>query len=84
MITKDCIESAYCFCHQKWNIYSKSTMDWQKDDIEYAIASYVDGMDTELYAYLSAGNTEFLRDHTNFASDIQRAIVLLEQMMESK
>lgn len=82
MISKDSIESAYCFCHQKWNIYSKSTMDWQKDDIEYAIENYVAGMNSELYEYLSAGDGSFLRDHANFSSDIQRAISLLEKMME--
>ncbi len=57
-------------------------MDWQKDDIEFAIANYVDGMNPELYGCISGGNNEFLRDHTNFASDIQQAISILEQMME--
>ena len=36
MITKDAIETAYSFLHQKRNVYIHSTMDWQKDDIEYA------------------------------------------------
>ena len=36
MISKDSIESAYCFIHQKWRVYKFSTIDWQKDDIEYA------------------------------------------------
>jgi len=48
MITKDGIETAYSFLHQKRNVYIHSTLDWQKDDIEYAIASYVDGMSQEL------------------------------------
>ena len=48
MITKDSIESAYCFIHQKWRVYKFSTMEWQKDDIEYAIAQYVEGMDRQL------------------------------------
>ena len=57
MITKDSIETAYSFLHQKRrstsgrllptgrkNIYIHSTLDWQKDDIELAIGSYVDDM----------------------------------------
>ena len=40
MITKDSIETAYSFLHQKQRIYVHSTLDWQKDDIEIAIASY--------------------------------------------
>ena len=42
MIPKEAIEIAYSFLHQKRNVYIHSTLDWQKDDIEYAIASYVD------------------------------------------
>jgi hypothetical protein len=44
MITKDSIETAYSFLHQKQRIYVHSTLDWQKDDIEIAIASYADEM----------------------------------------
>ena len=62
MITKDSIETAYSFLHQKRrstsgrllptgrkNVYIHSSLDWQKDDIEYAIASYADDMSRELY-----------------------------------
>ena len=42
MITKDSIETAYSFLHQKQRIYAHSTLDWQKDDIEVPIASYAD------------------------------------------
>ena len=31
MITKDSIETAYSFLHQKRNVYIHSTLDWQKD-----------------------------------------------------
>ena len=41
-ITKDSVEQAFCFFHQKWRVYEHSTMDWQKDDIEYAISQYVE------------------------------------------
>lgn len=49
MITKDSIETAYSFLHQKQRVYVYSTLNWQKDDIEIAIASYVDDMSKELY-----------------------------------
>ena len=48
MIAKEAIEIAYSFLHQKRNVYIHSSLDWQKDDIEYAIASYVDDMSEEL------------------------------------
>ena len=81
MINKDSIESAYCFFHQKWNIYAKSTMDWQKDDIEYAIDQYTIEMNQELYRLLAHGNEHFLRDHQTFAQDISSAVEELENML---
>ena len=60
MITKDSIESAYCFFHQK-----------------YAISSYVDSMNKELYDKLAAGREGFLLTHSTFASDMQEAIKYL-------
>ena len=83
MITRDSIETAYSFLHQKRrstsgrllptgrkNVYIHSSLDWQKDDIEYAIASYVDDMSQELYDAISDGRTDFLRDHKRFQEDI--------------
>ena len=55
MITKDSIETAYSFLHQKQRIYVHSTLDWQKDDIEIAIASYADEMSQELLDVISGG-----------------------------
>ena len=81
MITKDSIETAYSFLHQKRNIYIHSTLDWQKDDIEYAIASYVDDMNVKLYDSLSEGITDFLRDHRRFQKDITQAVERLEEML---
>lgn len=81
MITKDSIESAYSFFHQKWRVYEHSDMDWQKDDIEYAISEYVAGMNPELYALLSCGNNNFLTEHATFAKDIQDAITKLEKLL---
>lgn len=81
MISKDSIESAYCFIHQKWRVYKFSTMDWQKDDIEYAIAQYVEGMDRELYTAIANGKQYFLTDHRTFAEDMQMAEERLEERL---
>lgn len=81
MITRDSIETAYCFLHQKRNVYVHSTLDWQKDDIEYAIASYVDDMSQELYDEISGGEADFLRDHKRFQEDIAHAVQRLEERL---
>ena len=81
MITKDRIQTAYCFFHQKERVYAHSTLNWQKDDIEYAISSYVDEMNPELYQLLSKGNKHFLRDHVHFHSDLISATEALEAML---
>ena len=81
MITKDSIETAYSFLHQKRNVYIHSSLDWQKDDIEYAIASFVDDMSQELYEALSNGKSDFLRDHKTFQEDITIAVEKLEKMI---
>lgn len=81
MISRDSIETAYCFLHQKRNVYIHSSLDWQKDDIEYAIASYVDDMRQELYDTISDGRTDFLRDHSRFLEDITKAVERLENML---
>ena len=75
MITKDSIETAYSFLHQKRNVYIHSSLDWQKDDIEYAIASYA------LYDAISGGRADFLRDHKRFPEDITQAVERLENML---
>jgi hypothetical protein len=81
MITKDSIETAYSFLHQKQRIYVHSTLDWQKDDIEMAIAAYADGMSTELYDAISSGRPDFLRNHQQFQEDITKAVEILETML---
>ena len=80
MITKDSIETAYSFLHQKRNVYIHSTLDWQKDDIELAIDSYVDDMNQELYESISDGRIDFLRNHKRFGEDITQAVERLENM----
>ena len=81
MMTKDSIETAYSFLHQKQRIYVHSTLDWQKDDIEMAIASYADEMSQDLYDAISGGMTDFLRDHKRFQEDITKAVEMLEEML---
>ena len=79
MITKDSIETAYSFLHQKRrstsgrllptgrkNVYIHSSLDWQKDDIDDAI---------------SGGRADFLRDHKRFPEDITQAVERLENML---
>lgn len=80
-ITKESVETAYCFLHQKERVFRYSTMDWQKEDIEYAIAQYVDSMPKELYALLSAGHQDFLLDHARFFEDMNDALEQLEKML---
>ena len=81
MITKDSIETAYSFLHQKRNVYIHSSLDWQKDDIELAIGSYVDDMSQELYDAISDGRADFLRDHKQFGEDITLAVERLENFL---
>ena len=81
MITRESIETAYCFLHQKLRVYKYSTMDWQRDDIEYAIASYVPDIPRELLDQLSEGNPDFLLDHCTFARDMTHAVQQLEEML---
>ena len=84
MITKDSIETAYSFLHQKRNVYIHSSLDWQKDDIEYAIASFVDDMSQELYETLSDGRVDFLKDHKRFQEDITFAVKKLEKLIMNR
>jgi len=81
MITRDSIETAYAFLHQKRQVYIHSRLDWQRDDIEYAIASYVDDMSQALYDQLSGGRIDFLRDHLRFEEDITKAVEQLDRML---
>lgn len=79
--TKDCVEEAFCFFHQKLRVYEHSTNPVQRDDIEYAISQYVDSMNRQLYTFLSKGKQDFLLNHTSFEHDIRRAITLLEERL---
>ena len=81
MITRDSIETAYSFLHQKRNVYIHSSLNWQKDDIEIAIASYADEMSQELLDVISGGRADFLRDHKRFPEDITQAVERLENML---
>ena len=84
MISKDSIETAYSFLHQKRNVYIHSSLEWQKDDIEYAIASFVDEMSQELYENIVDGRKDFLRNHKRFQEDITFAVLSLESVLEGR
>lgn len=81
MIARENIETAYCLIHQKQRIYQYSTLDWQRDDIEYAIASYLDTMEPELLELLSKGKSDFLRNHASFGEEMVEAVETLEKML---
>ena len=80
-IDKNAIETAYSFFHQKERVYAPSNMEWQKDDIEYAISSYVQDMDKTLYGLLSDGHDDFLVNHRRFHDDILSAIEVMENLL---
>ena len=79
---KNILEPAYSFMHQKLRIYLHSTLDWQKDDIELAIAAYVDSMNSELYSVISSGREDYLKDHSCFINDITDAVEKLDSMLK--
>nr|WP_281626888.1 hypothetical protein [Segatella salivae] len=79
--TKDSIEAAYCFFHQKWQVYAFSNSERQKDDIEYAISEYVNEMSPALYEALAQGKEGFLLTHSSFADDMKSAVKQLEEQL---
>lgn len=81
MIPRTTIETAYAFFHQKERVYTYSNMEWQKDDIEYAISQYVHDMDKQLLALLANGIPDFLESHLRFHQDLQAAVKQLESML---
>lgn len=81
MIDRGIIEQAYSFFHQKLRVYEFSCSETQRDDIEYAISSYVDEMSAELYSLLSNGDSEYLRSHPSFESDMRDAVSRMEALL---
>ena len=81
MITKDSIEEAYSFFHQKWNLYQLIDKESVKDHIEYTISSYTEAMNSELYEKIAEGKSEFLRSHSDFAEDMSNAVNRLEKLL---
>lgn len=82
MISKHCIEEAYCFLHQKQRVYQFSTDTRQREDIEYAVEQFVDGMPPSLYAAINGGDTHYLRDYTVFAAQLEDAVDKLESLLD--
>jgi len=84
MITAAAVESAYSFFHQKARVYAGSHIPSQRDDIEYAIAQYLELMSCELYAKISGGKPNFLKDHATFGQDVELAVRRLDEMMQGE
>lgn len=82
MISRHAIESAYCFFHQKWRVYEYSTSEIQKEEIEYAISSYVENMSQRLYNEIACGKEDFLKDSATFATDMPLAVERLDALRE--
>ena len=80
MISRATIDIAYSFLHQKRQVYVHSSMEWQRDDIEIAVADYAEQMDADLYNLLSGGNPMFLKNHATFAADLEYAVCALERL----
>jgi len=78
---RNTVEQAYAFFHQKYRVYEFSTSETEKDNIEYAISSYAEGMSKPLYDYLANGREGFLYEHKYFAKDIQAAIESMEGLL---
>lgn len=78
----DSVASAYAFFHQKWRVYSQSSLPTQRDDIEYAINSYANSMSRHLYNEMSQGRTDFLTNHQSFSDDMVYAIGFLENKLD--
>lgn len=81
-VSREAIETAYCLLHQKLRVYEYSSMEWQRDDIEYAIAQHVGEMPADLYNALSNHQPDFLLDHLRFEQDMRQAVELMEQWLQ--
>lgn len=81
MTDKYAVEAAYCFLHQKERVYAYSTIPQQKEEIEYAVAGYVEMMSASLYEEIAGGVPDFLLRHDTFAADMVTAVNRLEALM---
>lgn len=79
--SREALETTYCFMHQKLRVYEYSTMEWQKDDIEYAIAQYIEQMPSALYTVLAEGKKDYLTDHQRFVEDMRQGVMVLEEAL---
>lgn len=81
-ISRESIETTYCFLHQKLRVYEYSTMEWQREDIEYAIAQYVEQMPPLLYERLADGRRDYLLEHARFEEDMRHGVNRLEGYLD--
>lgn len=75
------VRQAYCFFHQKYRIYASSSSERERDDIEYAVNSYLQRMSPALYGFISDGREGFLREHSTFAGDMDEALSRMEELL---
>lgn len=75
------INIAYAFLHQKRQVYLHSTVNRQRDDIEVAVADYINQINPQLYKWLAGGRTDFLQNHECFLDDINQAVAQLDAVI---
>lgn len=73
MITRHSIETAHAFLHQKSRVYQFSTMEKQKEEIEYAVGCYAEEMNKELYMKMSKGRRRLFAESCFFCQGYSRS-----------
>ena len=74
---KQIVDITYCFLHQKLQVYAHSALEWQRDDIEMAVADFVSQMNSDLYKELAGETPDFLQTHSRFETDLKHAVLIL-------
>lgn len=84
MESKAILEEAYSFLHQKLRVYEHSSDPRQRDDIEYAVTSFVNSLGKGLRDAVTGGDENFLFEHDSFEKDMRSAVSRLEKMIDDK
>lgn len=83
VITRDGVEQAYCFFHQKHRVYIHSRDERQREDIEWAVEQYASQMSAALREAIST-HEGFLGDPTCFLDDLEAALTALERILQKE
>lgn len=83
MVNQASIQIAYSFFHQKLRVYEHSSIDWQRDDIEVAIADFVAQMNPELYRLLAHDRRDYLLAHERFEADLKDALCQCTKLLNN-